>query len=225
VLPVLPTDIPLGTTVESLVTEVFPALHARLVAEGVPDDAFSVALRIEGRGAWTVRIRGREMRVDAGEESRPTLWMYTTADTAEHFLRDALGPMRLFPKAGPMDGRPGALLAMSDPRVIKRVAMVSGRIELAVLDGEGTRLAVVFGFGDAARRPIDPHRPDAIAEGSLETLERALSGGIAPDEAISSGAVTVRGSRLLVLQLAFAVAPFCLRDQGGQRGERGQREA
>src|SRR5579864_4646072 len=94
----LPLDVPPGTTLESLVTEVIPALHQRLVGDGGPDEAFSVSLRVEGRGSWTIRIRGREMRVRDGEEPRPTLWMYTTEAAAERFLEDAMGPRRLLPK-------------------------------------------------------------------------------------------------------------------------------
>lgn len=203
-----PLDIPPGTTIESLVTEVMPALHARLAGDGGPDDAFTVAVRIDGRGGWTVRIRGREMRVDEGEERRPTLWMYTTEDMAERFLQDALGPRRLLPKIAPNVAQAGGVLTMSDPRVIKRVAMASGRIELAVLDEDGGRLAVVFGFGDAARRPIDPEDPDTIAETPIATLECVLRGERGPEEALSSGEVTVRGSRLLAMQLALAIAPF-----------------
>jgi putative sterol carrier protein len=202
--PVLPSDIPPGTTVQDLVTEVIPALHARLVGDGAPDDALSVAVRIEGCGSWTARIRGRQMLVEVGEETRPTLWMYTTERSALRFLEDALGPKRFLPKITNGLG----VLTMSDPQVIKRVAMANGRIELAVRDDDGARLAVVFGFGSAARRPIDPERPETIAEATMTTLERSLGGELGPQEAISSGQVTVRGSRLLAMQLALAVAPF-----------------
>jgi putative sterol carrier protein len=203
----LPLDIPPGTTVELLVTEAIPALHARLVGEGGPKEGFTVALRIDGCGSWTVRIRGREMLVDPGEERRPTFWMYTTGGMAEHFLQDALGPRRLVPKMATHQ-QPGGVLTLSDPRVMRRVALASGRIELAALDADGTRLAIVFGFGDAARRPIDPENPDTVVEAPVTILHRVLSGERGPEEALSSGDVTVRGSRLLALQLAFAIAPF-----------------
>jgi hypothetical protein len=204
----LPLEIPPGTTIESLVTEVIPAAHARLAGESARGDAFAVALRIDGCGSWTVRIRGREMRVDVGEEPRPTLWMYMTREMANRFLQDALGPRRLVPQARPHLVHPGGVLTMSDPRVLKRVAMASGRIELAVLDEDGGRLAIVFGFGDATRRPIDPEDPDTVAEAPIATLECVLRGERGPEEALASGDVTVRGSRLLALQLALAVAPF-----------------
>jgi hypothetical protein len=204
----LPFEIPPGTTIESLVTEVIPAVHARLAGESARSDTFAVTLRIDGCGSWTVRIDGRKMRVDVGEEPRPTLWMYMTKDMADRFLQEALGPKRLLPQIPPNLVHPGGVLTMSDPRVIRRVAMASGRIELAVLDENGGRLAVVFGFGDATRRPIDPEDPDTVAEAPIATLERVLRGECGPEETLASGDVTVRGSRLLALQLALAVAPF-----------------
>jgi hypothetical protein len=202
----LPLDVPPGTTIPSLVTQVIPGVHARLVGPGGPNDVFTIAVRIEGCGSWTARIRGAEMHVDHGEEDHPTLWMYTTQAMAERFLHDALGPKRLVPRSVPSAG--DGVVTMSDPRVIKRVAMASGRIELAVLDEDGARIALVFGFGDATRRPIDPSDPDTVAEAPIAVLERMLRGDYGPEEALSSGEVTVRGSRLLALQLALAIAPF-----------------
>jgi hypothetical protein len=207
----LPLDIPPGTTLESLVTDAIPALHARLVGPGGPTDWFTVALRIEGRASWTVRIRGREMRVDDGEEARPTLWMYTTEEMAERFLEDALGPKRLLPKVAADVAQAGGAVTWSDPRLVQRVAMASGRIELAVVDERGERLFVVFGFGTATRRPIDPDSPDTVVEVPIATLRSVLSGARGPEEALAAGDVTVRGSRLLAMQLALAVAPFCPR--------------
>jgi putative sterol carrier protein len=86
--------------------------------------------------------------------------------------------------------------------------MASGRIELAVVDEGGERLFVVFGFGTATRRPIDPDSPDTVVEVSIATLRSVLSGARGPEEALAAGDVTVRGSRLLAMQLALAVAPF-----------------
>jgi putative sterol carrier protein len=200
----LPIDIPAGTTVETLVTEVVPALHARLVPADAPPDAFTVALRIEGCGDFTAHIRGVDMQVEATPTARPTLWVHTTERTIAHFLDDAAGPKRFFPKFPPV----GGVLIASDPRVIKRAALANGRIELALEDVDGERLALVLGFGDAARRPIDPDDPDVVVETSLPTLERVLSGQLGPEEALADGNVKLRGNRLLALQLAIAVAPF-----------------
>jgi hypothetical protein len=200
----LPLDIPPDATIESLITELVPSLHAQLVADDAPSEPYVIAVRVEGRGAWAVRIRGREMTVAEGEPDRPTLWMHVTETSVERFLDDARGPRRLLPREAP----PGGLISMSDPRVVKRVAMASGRIELAVRDVDGTRIAMVFGFGDAARRGIDPEDPDAVVEADMATVERVLSGALGPEEALADGGVRVRGNRLLALQLALAVAPF-----------------
>jgi hypothetical protein len=201
---VLPLDIPAGTSIESLLTEVVPALHGRLVPEAAPRDPLDVAVRIEGRGSWTLRIRGRSMAVDPGEDARATLWVWASERSAERFLEDAAGPKRLAPRFAAV----GGVATMSDPRVVKRVAMASGRIELATVDESGERMSVVFGFGAAARRRIDPEDADVIVETQLATIERVLRGEMAPDDALADGGVTVRGNRLLAMQLALAVAPF-----------------
>jgi putative sterol carrier protein len=199
--------IPPDTTIESLVTTIIPALHTRLVPDGGPSDLFTIAVRIEGCGSWTVRIVGREMRVEEREAERATIWMYLSKSSAERLLADALGPRRLWPD--PMVGPPAKGVPwMSDPRVLKRLALANGRIELAAVDEGGGRLAVVLGLGDATRCAILPEEPDAVAEAALTTLEAIIRGEQGPEEAISSGEVTVRGSRLLALQLALAVAPF-----------------
>jgi hypothetical protein len=200
----LPLDIPAGTTVQSLITELIPALHARLVPADAPGDALDVAVRVEGCGSWTMRVRGRTMTVDEGADSRATLWVYATDRSAERFLEDAAGPKRLTPRFEPV----GGVATMSDPRVIRRVAMASGRVELATTDENGDRMAIVFGFGAAARREIDPDDADVVIETQLRAIERVLRGELAPEDALSAGGVTIRGNRFLAMQLALAVAPF-----------------
>ncbi len=200
----LPIEIPPGTTVESLVTEVVPALHERLVPDDAPVDALAVAVRIEGSGSWTLRIRGRKIAVEEGEDAGAKLWVYATARSAERFLEDAAGPKRLIPRFAPVAG----VATMSDPRVLRRVAMASGRVELATVHDDGQRVSIVFGFGAATRRPIDPEDADVVVEAELATIERVLLGKLAPEDALADGGVTVRGNRLLALQVALAVAPF-----------------
>lgn len=197
-------DIPPGTTVKSLVETVYPAIHAQHVGDDAPADAFSVVVRIDDAGSWTVHIRGREMRVVEGEAPRPTLWLYTTARAVDRFLEDAAGEQRFLPKFA----TPAGASVLSDPRLVKRVAMAHGRIELALRDADGERTAIVLGFGDAARRRIDPDEAEVVVEAGLETVERMLAGELAPEDALVDGDVTLRGNRMLALQLALAVAPF-----------------
>jgi hypothetical protein len=206
----LPIDIPPGTTVESLVTEVVPSLHARLVSKDVPQDPFAVAVRIEGAGAWTVTVHGNVMTVEDGETPRPALWMWTTARAVEWFLEDARGPKRLMPRVVPPAG--GALL-LTDPRIVKRVAMASGRVELALRTGAGAfgedeRLVIVLGLGEAAKRAMDPEDADTCIEAHLPTVERILRGELGPEQALGEGDVTLRGNRFLALQLALSLAPL-----------------
>ena len=199
-------EIPAGTTVQSFVESVVPAMHARLVPADVSGEPFTVAVRIGDGESWTVHIRGCQMRVEAGEADRPTLWLFTTTRAVERFLEDATGARRLLPKFVPVGGPAGAAV-LSDPRVVRRVAMANGRMELAVID-DGERLAIVLGFGTATRKRIDPEDADVVIEAGIGTLERVLAGALAPEDALADGDVRVRGNRLLALQLALAVAPF-----------------
>jgi putative sterol carrier protein len=197
-------EIPADTTIQSLVESVVPALHARFVSGDAPTEAFTVAVRIDDAGSWTVHICGREMRVVEGEAEKPTLWLFTTARAVEMFLEDAAGPQRFLPKFDPA----GGTTILSDPRLVKRAAMAHGRIELALREIEGERVSIVFGFGHAARKRIDPDDADVVVEAGLATVERMLAGGLAPEDALADGDVSVRGNRMLALQLALAIAPF-----------------
>jgi putative sterol carrier protein len=197
-------EIPPDTTVRSLVETVVPALHARLVPDGGPGDSFTVNVRIEDTGDWTVQIVGREMRVTEGAADKPTLWLYTTTRAVELFLEDATGPKRFLPRFA----AEGGAAVISDPRLVKRAALATGRIELAMTDDEGERIGIVFGFGAAARKRIDPDEADVVIETGTTTIDRMLAGTLAPEEALADGDVKVRGNRMLAMQLALAVAPF-----------------
>ena len=220
----LPLDIPPGTTVETLITRAIPELHARLVGSAMSgalsEERFVVNVQIGDRANWALHIRGPAMLVGEGHESNPTLWMYASEDSAARFLEDALGPRRLLPPAPARAAHGGDVVTLSDPRVVRRVAMANGRVELAVIDEAGGRISVVFGFGNAARRPIRPDRPDTVVEAQLPALQRVLRGEQGPEEALASGDVSVRGSRLLAVQLALAIAPFRRDVSGVHRSER-----
>jgi putative sterol carrier protein len=55
---------------------------------------------------------------------------------------------------------------------------------------------------------MDPDDADVTVEARFATIERVLCGELAPEDALADGEVTVRGNRLLAMQLALAVAPF-----------------
>jgi putative sterol carrier protein len=103
---------------------------------------------------------------------------------------------------------PGGLVLMSDPRVLKRLSMVNGRVELALADFEGGRVSMVAGFGDAAKRGIDVDDPDVVIEAKMRTFEKLLEGKLAPEEALADGDVVQRGKKMIAMQLALAIAPF-----------------
>ena len=62
----LPLEIPAGTTVRSLIEDVIPTLHGRLVDAKAPQDPFVVGVQIDGVGEWAVHIRGSRMEVEPG---------------------------------------------------------------------------------------------------------------------------------------------------------------
>jgi putative sterol carrier protein len=45
-------------------------------------------------------------------------------------------------------------------------------------------------------------------EATVAVFEELLAGKIAPEDAIAEGRVTVKGNKLLAMQLALAVAPL-----------------
>src|SRR5262245_41359011 len=51
---VLPFEIPEGTTLDSLIGDVVPQAHARLVPAHAGREPFTCALEIDGAGSWVV---------------------------------------------------------------------------------------------------------------------------------------------------------------------------
>jgi putative sterol carrier protein len=196
----LPFEIPAGTTLDSLVTDVLPKAHAKL-AKG--KGRFRGVIRFEGGPSYTVDVDGTKLEARKGEETGAQAWLVTRAATAEKFLADWMGPQRFAPKVAAAQ-----FVLLTDPDVLKRVAMVEGKIELALRDFEGARAGMTFALGSAAKKAIDPEDPGVVVEASVAVLERMLAGKLSPEEALADGDVTVRGKRLVAMQLAFALAPF-----------------
>jgi putative sterol carrier protein len=198
----LPFVVPPGTTLESLFHDVIPRAHAQLVPAASHRDRFVAVHAVKGWKTVTFTIRGGTLEVREGAESAPDFWIHVERDAVEMFLADWMGNQRLLPKRMPKD-----MVAISDPRVLKRLALVSGKAELA-LDLNGKRVAMTAASGLAAKKAIDPEDPDVILESDASTFARLVEGSLPPEDAIADGAVVVRGKRLIAMQLAFAFAPF-----------------
>jgi putative sterol carrier protein len=204
----LPFEIPKGTTLRSLVEEVVPAAHARLVPQSAGREPFTVAVEIEGSGggSWVLTIDGAKMTVRAGEEKNVDARVRVRAADAQDFLDDWTGAQRTVPKMMPQ----GDLVLVGDPRILKRVKMVQGAIELAIRDfsltGDTRRVALSLALGGMAKK-VEPD-PDVVIETSMQTYLRLLDAKLGPEEALADGDVTVRGKRLVAMQLAFAIAPL-----------------
>jgi putative sterol carrier protein len=198
-----PFEVPPGTTLDTLFREVVPRAHAQIVSRTAPRDRFVVVQKVAGFETFTFEIVGPEMRVTTGVTEKPDFWLLVERANVELFLSDWLGPKRLVPKRAPKE-----LVSMSDPRVLKRLSLVSAKAELALLDLEGRRVSLVAASGGAAKKGIDGDDPDVVLEAGAATFTRLLEGTLPPEDAIAEGAVRVRGKRLLAMQLALAFAPF-----------------
>ncbi len=204
----LPFEIPPGTTLSTLITEVVPAAHARLVPLSAGKEPFVCAFELDGEGCWVITLNGAEMRVSKGDEKTPNARIRAKASDVGAFLDDWTGPQRFVPKIRPE----GDLLMLSDARVLKRVKMLNGTIELALVDfddGKGApprRVAISISVGGPAKK-VDPDA-DVVIETSMSTYLRLLAGGLGPEEALADGDVKVSGKRLIAMQFAFAVAPL-----------------
>jgi putative sterol carrier protein len=198
-----PIEIPPGTTIESLFTQLVVDVHRRFVSEPAKEELVA-AVKIVGGETYTYRVRGRDLIVEEGEPEKCALWIVTRLEHVEKFLADWTGPKRWFPKKAP----PGELVVPSDPRLMKRLMMVNGRVEMALLDFEGERVAMTIGCGDAAKKGIDVDEPDVVIEAHTKTFNALLDGRLAPEEALADGDVVQRGKKLVAMQLALAVAAF-----------------
>jgi hypothetical protein len=97
----------------------------------------------------------------------------------------------------------------TDPRVLKRLAHVTGSIELALPNFPGGRASLRAGaFGGKPARVKVDREPDVTVESSMEAFDELLAGKLRPEEALSDSRVKVTGRKMVALQFAFALAPF-----------------
>jgi hypothetical protein len=201
-----PIDIPAGTTVDSLLTKVLPDAHARFVPDSAPKDELRVLLELAGDATYEIVVKGKTLEVrEADRDPKPaSLWVSVERSSVELVLDDWMGAKRFVPKTTPS----GGLVMLTDPRILKRLSMVSGRLELAVADFEGKRVAMTVGAGDAAKKGIDTSSPDAVIEAKMAIVEKVLAWTMPPEEVLSGGHVVLRGKPFVAMQFAFAIGPF-----------------
>lgn len=206
-----PFEIPPGTTAESFFLSVVPEAHRRRVparggsgggATNERVEEYVLVAEIQGGDSFTYAVRGHEVNVTRGSE--PALvWVSVAKQTLERFLHDWATEKRFVPKFQPR----GDVALFTDPRVLKRLTMVTGRVELALPEFEGGRAAILVGAGGGKKIRIS-HEADVTIEASVSTFERMLAGTLAPDEAIAGTHVEILGKKLIAMQFAFALAPF-----------------
>ena len=208
----LPFEIPPGTTLRTLITDVVPGAHAKLVPQSASGQAFRAVIAIDGAMSFTANVQGAHIDVREGEEKKVDFWMTFDAPVAQRFLDDWMGPQTFTPKFVPPVGPHADLKFPTDPRVLERLAMVSGKVELALTDfpiGDGnTRIAMTLASGAAAKRTIDREDPDVVIEITTDAFLRILAGTLPPEDAIADNQVTLKGKRLVALQFALALSPF-----------------
>jgi hypothetical protein len=198
-------DVPQGTTLESLVTEVLPAAHAKLVPPQPGSERLRVALHFFKGPSYTLAIAGARMTVTEGASRDVDLWIGSPVETARVFVADLAGPKRWAPKFAP----PTDVKLLSDPRAYKLVKMVSGTIELAVTDlPEVGRASLWICLGPQAKKPAYPEDADVTIETRTATYEKMLAGSLGPEDALADGDVKITGKRLVAMQLALALAPL-----------------
>jgi len=207
----LPQNLPAGTSVESFFEHVLPEAHRALVPADPSAGEYLVAVRMEGPGTSTTRyaytIRGREIAVKHGDDTahlQAHLWIAGEYAALDFFLEDWSGPRRFAPSFEPAQG----VKLITDPRVLKRLAQATGKIELGLVDFEGGAGNLVISAAGAKKHALKDATSDAIIETRVTVFEKLLAGKLGPDEAIADSHVTVRGKKLVAMQFAFALAPF-----------------
>jgi len=199
-----PFEIPEDATLRSLVTKTFPETHARLVPASAGGAAYTIVLVLEGEASFTATVKGGEVVIREEEARERNLWVSAKASTAERFIEDWKTERRFVPKFAPA----GDVILMSDPRILSRLLIASGKIEVALVDLDGERVSMTVAFGAAAKKTIDPDGADVTIEATVAVFEEILAGKLAPEDAIAEGRVTVKGKKLLAMQAALALAPL-----------------
>lgn len=206
----LPFDVKLGTTAFELFTEIIPRAHRQLVPKLGDRDEIMIAISVEGDAtcsALQCSVRGAEISVTATtgrDDSEAHLYLQLHDDSLRAFLDDWGTDKKYLPKFSPK----GASI-FTDPRVLRRLAHVTGSIELALPNFPSGRASLRAGaFGGKEARVKWDRDADVTVESSMDLFDLLLAGKIRPEEALSDSRVAITGKKMVALQFAFALAPF-----------------
>ncbi len=205
----LPFDVKLGTSPLELFTDVIPNAHKSLVPKLGDKDELVVAVRVDGdRACDSLRVVIRGNDITVGEGSGPAnVSLLLEKASLNAFLEDWATTRKWVPKFSPK----GAAL-LTDPRVLKRIAQVTGSIEMSLPDFPGGPARVRAAATGGKPGKVDFERPaDVKIEATNELFEKILAGTVLPEEALAQSLVKIEGKRMVALQFAFALAPFITR--------------
>jgi hypothetical protein len=204
----LPFAIPADTTASRLFREILPRAHAELVPASTSKDLLIISVQIDGSESessfdLSYEVRGAQIGIREGAASRPHLAIATSTDAIARIVRDVNGAARLVPKFKPTSD----VVLLTDPRLLRRLAMVAGSVEIALDDLDGARVAIRIAAGDAARR--DSENADVVIEAKTSVIERILDGKLRPEDALASpDGMSLSGKKLVAMQFALALAPL-----------------
>lgn len=204
----LPFHAPAGTTPRDYLLTVVPEAHRSLVPASTAGKRWEIAIHVPGDLTVVYAIDGGTIEATESRDADAHLALTLEKDHVSMFLEDWAGPRKWAPKFEPR----GAAL-VTDPRVVSRVALVTGSVEATVpgLNGITPRLVIsAFGGKRKTLERDELERKDCDVAVSLggAVFESLLAGKMGPDDALSSGDVGIRGKKLVAMQYAFALAPF-----------------
>jgi hypothetical protein len=212
--------VPIGTTPQDLCTQLLPAWHeARVPARESGDFVLAVDWRQGQREVSTFELRVQGARLTASVAPRPfalvagaRVRVQLDLDAAAFFLADWAGAGSYRPRFEPAASAAG-VITPTDPRLLKRLTLMQGTFCFALdgvpLPNGAGRVEARIALGPKAERALEP---DARFDVTIETRDafyrRLLEGGIAPEDALDHPEVKLKGSRMIAMQGAFALAPW-----------------
>jgi hypothetical protein len=196
----VPHAIPPGTTLRSLLEEILPADHAA----NVPRDAGKARLALGFTGGRSYALSADGSRLEVRETPRvepAPLLIGLEEASADLLLADWMGPRKLVPSF-----QPSGLAALTDPRLLRKLAEVDGTMAIT-LEGlaPGRRDTMLVAAG---RDPSLYDDPDVRIELSMAALSAVLTGKLRPDRALDLDGVTVLWKKRIAVQFALALVSY-----------------